>query len=76
MDDAKIVEIRQWLLKARHDILHDIAEILTPYATAFRYPGDVLEPAPIDAEEAFELAEKLFSFVVGKFPEACVEVAK
>lgn len=105
MDDAKKHEIRQWLIKANHDLgsakrlisgkkpfldtavyhcqqaaeralkayltvqdtpfqkvhdlnvlieqcielektfaqLRDISEILTPYATAFRYPGDVLE---------------------------------
>ena len=131
MDDAKTVEIQQWMLKARHDIesaklllagdpqildtavyhcqqaaekalkayltsqdspfmkVHDLtvlvkqcmdvdvsfgvlvemAEILTPYATAFRYPGDVLEPDPIDAREALNLAEKVFDFVVEKLPD-------
>jgi len=130
MDDAKVVEIRQWMLKARHDIessrlllasdpqildtavyhcqqaaekvlkayltlhdtpftkthdltvlveqcmdkdasfdaLMDIAEVLTPYATAFRYPGDVLEPDPLDAGEALDLAEKVFGFVLEKLP--------
>jgi len=47
----------------------DIAEVLTPYATAFRYPGDVLEPAPVDAEEALTLAEQLFAFVLEKLPK-------
>jgi len=131
MDDAKVVEIQQWLLKAQHDIessrlllasdppildtgvyhcqqavekvlkayltlydmpftkthdltvlvgqcmdkdasfesLLDITEILTPYAVAFRYPGDVLEPSPVDAEEALCLAEKVFGFVLQKVPE-------
>jgi len=131
MDDAKTVEIRQWILKARHDIessrlllasdpqildtavyhcqqaaekvlkayltlhdvpfmkthdltvlveqcmdkdasfdaLMDISELLTPYATAFRYPGDVLEPAPVDAEEALDSATNVFAFVLGKIPE-------
>ena len=39
----------------------DLAEILTPYATAFRYPGDALEPDPIDAAEASQASEKYLS---------------
>jgi HEPN domain-containing protein len=45
------------------------SEILTPYATAFRYPGDVLEPARPDAEEAAGLAERIVEFVIQKMPE-------
>jgi len=52
------------------DALVEIAEILTPYATAFRYPGDVLEPDPQDAEEAMNSAEKAFGFVLEKLPDA------
>jgi len=52
------------------DALVEISEILTPYATAFRYPGDVLEPDPLDAEEALVLAEKVFGFVLEKLPDA------
>jgi len=51
------------------EALLDIAEILTPYATAFRYPGDVLEPAPVDAEEALDSAENVFAFVSNKIPK-------
>lgn len=131
MDEAKVHEIRQWLIKANHDIgsaqrlltgdapfldtavyhcqqaaekalkayltlkdtpfqkVHDLAvlieqcmdldrtfeqiidisEILTPYATAFRYPGDVLEPDPSDAEEAFRLAGVVLDFVLQRMPE-------
>lgn len=131
MDDAKTIEVQQWLVKARHDIesarllinsdlpildtgvyhcqqaaekalkayltlqdspfmkvhdltalvkqciemdasfegLMDIADSLTPYATAFRYPGDVLEPEPSDAGEALVLAEKMLDFIVGKITE-------
>jgi len=131
MDDAKAVEIQQWMTKARHDVesarlllagdpqildtavyhcqqtaekafkayltlqdspfmkahdltvlvkqcmdadasfdaLVEISEILTPYATAFRYPGDVLEPDPLDAEEALVSAEKVFDFVLEKLPD-------
>jgi HEPN domain-containing protein len=123
MDEAKRHEIRQWLIKAEHDLrsarrllgdtpplldtaayhcqqtaekalkafltLHDIpfpkthlllplverctkaapgfadfqeaAESLTPFATAFRYPGDVLD--------GIELAELVFNVVLSRIPE-------
>lgn len=128
MDDAKALEIRQWLTKAVHDLrsarrlfsdepplldtavyhcqqsaekslkayltlqdisflkthlltvlveqcilqdddfenLRNAAEILTPYATAFRYPGDSLEPIAADVEEAIQLADEVYSFVLNK----------
>lgn len=49
--------------------LSDAAEILTPLATEFRYPGDVLEPEVSDAEEAFRLAEHVVAFVVTRLPD-------
>jgi len=42
---------------------------LTPYAVAFRYPGDVVEPEPSDAEEAFRLARLVLGFVMARMPE-------
>jgi len=44
--------------------IRDSAEILTPFAVAFRYPGDALGPEPSDAQEAFELARSPLEFVV------------
>ena len=35
----------------------DAVEELAPYAVAFRYPGDMLEPEQEDARNAFALAE-------------------
>lgn len=130
MDEAKVHEIRQWLIKAHRDLgsarrllegdpsyadtavfhcqqaaeksvkayltfkdspfekIHDLrllvqraaafdvafnqladaAETLTPYAVAFRYPGDVLEPARGDAEEALRLAKSVLNFVLQRMP--------
>lgn len=130
MDEAKVHEISQWLLKANHDLesakrllagdppyrdtavfhcqqaaekalkahltlcdspfskVHDLrvlvkqaagfdarfqqfveaAEVLTPYATAFRYPGDVSEPTPADAAEAVLLAGAVLDYVIGQMP--------
>ncbi len=35
--------------------------MLTPYATEFRYPGDVFEPSLEDAEEALKMAGEFLS---------------
>ena len=46
-------------VKPRFERWRDAVEELTPYATAFRYPGDVLEPAPTDARNALDLARHI-----------------
>ena len=131
MDKAKIKEIRQWLIKALHDLesakvlafgtkdlgdtavyhcqqvaekslkayltlqdqpfqkvhdltlllsqcevtgisfekLRDACEILTPYATMFRYPGNDLNPDKEDVVEAVQLAELIYEFVLKKMPK-------
>ncbi len=138
MDEAKIHDIKQWIIKASHDLgsakrlstgnepfldtaiyhcqqaaektlkgyltlqdipfekvhdlsvlieqcvevddtfnrLMDIAEILTPYATAFRYPGDVLDPDISDVEEAIKLVEVVMDFVLQRMPNEVKTVKK
>lgn len=49
--------------------LSDAAELLTPLATEFRYPGDILEPEPSDAEEAYRVAEQVVTFVISRLPD-------
>jgi HEPN domain-containing protein len=49
--------------------LREAAEALTPFATVFRYPGDVLEPEPSDVEEGMALAEMVVEFVKARLPE-------
>ena len=39
------------------------AQILTPYATQFRYPGGPIEPTLADAEQALQLATAIVQFV-------------
>jgi len=48
--------------------LMDVADLLTPYAVAFRYPGDVLEPAREDAQEALDGAGEVLEFVLDRLP--------
>ncbi len=41
----------------------EAAELLTPYATAFRYPSDVMQPTAEELQEAIEGASEIFNFV-------------
>jgi HEPN domain-containing protein len=49
-------------------LLQEAAETLTPFATAFRYPGDLAEPDPADVAEAIELAQRVVDFVAHRLP--------
>jgi HEPN domain-containing protein len=49
--------------------LKDGADILTPYATEFRYPSDTVEPERYEAEEALEIAGSILNFVVKLLPD-------
>jgi HEPN domain-containing protein len=42
----------------------EASELLTPYATEFRYPSDVMEPTDAELQEALEKAAALFNFVI------------
>jgi HEPN domain-containing protein len=53
---------------ANFEVLRDSAESLTPYATEFRYPGDIIEPEQDDVEEALEMAVLVLSFVTQAVP--------
>ena len=47
------------------------AEILTPYVSAFRYPGGSCEPMPAREEfdEALQHAQAIYDFVLNLLPE-------
>ncbi len=47
----------------------DSADLLTPYATAFRYPGDVMEPTRDEMNEGFKRAEDLVAFTMSLLPD-------
>lgn len=46
----------------------DTADGLTPYATAFRYPGEVLAPSANEFQKALQGAEELYAFVLSTLP--------
>jgi HEPN domain-containing protein len=47
----------------------DAAERLTPYATLFRYPGDILEPDPSEFTQALTDAEQFYAFILEITPQ-------
>lgn len=44
------------------------AELLTPYATTFRYPGDALYPTREQFDEALSAADSVWKFVFSVLP--------
>jgi hypothetical protein len=46
--------------------LLDIADVLTPYAVAFRYPGDVIEPEYEDVLIAIEASKEVLTLIISK----------
>jgi HEPN domain-containing protein len=46
----------------------DVAEQISPYATAYRYPGEVLEPDLEEFNQAFQAASKFYDFICSMLP--------
>lgn len=46
----------------------DAAERISPYATAYRYPGEVLEPTEEEFLQAFKVASDFYEFVCSLLP--------
>jgi HEPN domain-containing protein len=42
----------------------EASEILTPYATEFRYPSDIMQPTQEELEDALDKAKDIFDFVI------------
>lgn len=62
--DVRLLAQLALKLEPRFKEYQEAAEILTPYATEFRYPGDILEPTPEEMKEALCYAEGILDFVV------------
>ena len=41
----------------------EVAEKVSPYATAYRYPGEILEPTSDEYLQAFKAASEFYQFV-------------
>ena len=57
-------------IDASFGTLVDAADVLTPYATRFRYPNSTfaVEPQPAEYDEAFRQAETIYRFVLALLP--------
>jgi HEPN domain-containing protein len=49
-------------------VLQASAVLLNPFAVAFRYPGDILEPTGAETDQAIEAAREVMAFVIGRVP--------
>lgn len=46
----------------------DVAEQVSPYATAYRYPGEVLEPTEAEFQHVFKASSQFYDFVCTLLP--------
>lgn len=46
----------------------DVAEQITPYATAYRYPGEILEPDKEEFKRALKAAVDFYGFICSLLP--------
>jgi HEPN domain-containing protein len=58
-------------VSAEFGALAEAAEVLTPYATAFRYPGGAFEslPSSEEFEDALRQAQTVYTFVLERLPK-------
>ncbi|MCP4756270.1 MAG: HEPN domain-containing protein [Proteobacteria bacterium] len=51
----------------------DSADLLTPYATEFRYPGEIMNPSKEELSEAITKAEEILNFIIRQLPMVLVK---
>ncbi len=66
-DVRKVIAIAE-TIEPRFGAWLDAGELLTPFATAFRYTDDILEPSQDEFDEALKAAADLYIFVLSVIP--------
>jgi HEPN domain-containing protein len=66
--DVRMLATLAAALKAEFANWFDTAETLTPYATAYRYPGETLEPTRPEFESALQMAQALYQYILSCLP--------
>jgi HEPN domain-containing protein len=46
----------------------DVAEQISPFATSYRYPGEVLEPTEDEFRQAYKAANSFYDFICSLLP--------
>lgn len=67
--DVRLIVLRASDVNRAFDELLDDARLLTPYAHAFRYPDDLMQPSRPQFVEAFAAAERVYRFVLSVHKE-------
>ncbi len=55
-------------VESRFTSWFDVAEQVSPYATAYRYPGEILEPTEEEYLQAYKAASEFYQFVCSLLP--------
>jgi len=66
--DVRLLVTLAATLKADFKNWFDTAEALTPYATAYQYPGETLEPTRSEFEAALQMAKSLYRYILSSLP--------
>ena len=69
--DIKDLVKRASAINANFEQFAQAADVITPYVSAFRYPGGFDEPMPTQEEfdEALKHAQTIYDFVLNQLPE-------
>lgn len=66
--DLRLLVAQANTVEPQFTLWQDVADLLTPYATAYRYPGDVMEPDWAEFDQALQAATQLYHFVLSQLP--------
>jgi HEPN domain-containing protein len=61
--DIRAILEKLIIIEPRLGAIREDALTITPYATLYRYPGDLLQPDKKEAEEAVESAKRILRFI-------------
>jgi hypothetical protein len=67
-DLSVLIQLAMHFNEGFSSLLED-GETLTPYATAFRYPGEEIEPLNEEFDLAAKSANNIFDFVISLLPD-------
>jgi HEPN domain-containing protein len=67
--DVRLLTAQAASVEPRFSELLEEAELLTPYATAFRYPDEFLQPSLAEFNRALRAAERVYESVLSTQPE-------
>ena len=66
--DVRFLAMSAAEIDADFNAWREVAALLTPYATEFRYPDDRLEPNQAEFDEALDAATN-YTFILSKLPK-------